>query len=1004
MSQKATTEKLTELASQVIYDVSANNDGVTFASLSALLSSENLSTLIPTEIRCGGMSIRFVQSSDNKYVQYRLMSNSFSTDESNWQGVDNEPTAGSNNLVESDSLSVYDYWIAGKELFVIKGKARVATDGSIEGGHSYYYTTPIIPLSYFRNYSTEGIIIKSGNFRCNSLIYPTILFFDVNRTILSVIINDTRYSSVTNIASDVIPSEAYYIAFNASDKQGVVLFENFGAINVEEEVTLHSSQIATLQSSVASNLESTLANSVLHLSDVNIFSITGFYRDDDNTLVSKGSFNTTPLIPLEYIYNWSTGGIKVESGTFRASPSTSRSLALFFNSNKEVIGTDKSTSTISSVTAFDTTNVPQNTKYIAFNQYNNSNAVILDDFGMKEVWNIYDNIDAVRSELITDMSELSYLQVENYCTGSFTDKWIKYQGESTKEKVGDEVIFSYIGGTNSVYTTLINVFQENHIVYVGEWMQSTIRDGLFISSNSLECSVNNSGNGQYEWLSGCIKITKNSSNETVMGLNFIRSSSSSYGSRTVKIKYPVIIDLTATFGEGNEPNALEMDKMLLVFGERWFVGRQNLIDTASQPKAQLIRNSNELKAQLGNVLVSETIVVNPSMNRQQFISAYNAYLSTFSSLCGCRETCMDNLYVNLTDEENISRINHNFRDDVVSLDMTYETFCNRINNAFQKKIYRFADAKLNYGAPRDFSINPNIKDEEPSFIVSEDCETLYLYGNNNRYSSTDGVNWDEGTSLVQTGYPSGIVLHSHYNVIDGVYYHLFTVKYNSVYQDLYLATSSDGITFTYAGIVYEKGHIIDAERTVKEFGNTFIMREPGGNKYYLYYEFQAVSTGYFFPWEISLATCTNLFTQNLNGTIGNWEDIDSNPILTYMPSRRFGSGCGNPDIARGSDNRPIRIDGKFYMYYHGTYNSTGHLYRAYSYDLVNWVKEGEILDNRDIPSEDNQSANTDHSIIQFKGRTYMVYNKDINLGSTHPAHFHIMIDDRPYYELLKLRP
>ena len=43
-----------------IYDVSAHNDGATFESLSALLSSDNLSTLIPTAVRCGGMSIRFV--------------------------------------------------------------------------------------------------------------------------------------------------------------------------------------------------------------------------------------------------------------------------------------------------------------------------------------------------------------------------------------------------------------------------------------------------------------------------------------------------------------------------------------------------------------------------------------------------------------------------------------------------------------------------------------------------------------------------------------------------------------------------------------------------------------------------------------------------------------------------------------------------------------------------------------------------------------------------------
>ena len=71
-----------------IYDVSAHNNGVTFASLSTLLSSENLSTLIPSAVRCGGMTIRFIQSSDNRYVQYRLAAPNWSTDIHDWTSED----------------------------------------------------------------------------------------------------------------------------------------------------------------------------------------------------------------------------------------------------------------------------------------------------------------------------------------------------------------------------------------------------------------------------------------------------------------------------------------------------------------------------------------------------------------------------------------------------------------------------------------------------------------------------------------------------------------------------------------------------------------------------------------------------------------------------------------------------------------------------------------------------------------------------------------------------
>ena len=103
-------DKLSELESQAIYDVSSHNNGATFAYLSALLSDENLSTLIPSTVRCGGMSIRFVKSSDNKYVQYRLMSSTFSTKNADWQGVVDEPILNNNNVLTSGAV-VNHFWI-----------------------------------------------------------------------------------------------------------------------------------------------------------------------------------------------------------------------------------------------------------------------------------------------------------------------------------------------------------------------------------------------------------------------------------------------------------------------------------------------------------------------------------------------------------------------------------------------------------------------------------------------------------------------------------------------------------------------------------------------------------------------------------------------------------------------------------------------------------------------------------------------------------------------------
>lgn len=91
-----------------VFDISAYyaSGGIlaTYADLSAALDSNNGGG-VPQSLQRGGMSIKFVCSSDNKYVQYRLMSNTFSTTESDWQGVDNEPTAGSDNLIKSGGVA-----------------------------------------------------------------------------------------------------------------------------------------------------------------------------------------------------------------------------------------------------------------------------------------------------------------------------------------------------------------------------------------------------------------------------------------------------------------------------------------------------------------------------------------------------------------------------------------------------------------------------------------------------------------------------------------------------------------------------------------------------------------------------------------------------------------------------------------------------------------------------------------------------------------------------------
>jgi len=68
-----------------VYDISANHADTKYADLAAAL---NGGANIPQSLQKGGMSVKYVCSYDNKYVQYRLTKDTWSTTVSDWQGID----------------------------------------------------------------------------------------------------------------------------------------------------------------------------------------------------------------------------------------------------------------------------------------------------------------------------------------------------------------------------------------------------------------------------------------------------------------------------------------------------------------------------------------------------------------------------------------------------------------------------------------------------------------------------------------------------------------------------------------------------------------------------------------------------------------------------------------------------------------------------------------------------------------------------------------------------
>ena len=67
------------------FDLTAYNNGTTYADLNAALTALNA---LPAAYKKGGMSMKYVHTSDNKYVQYRCITQSFSVHPEDWQSID----------------------------------------------------------------------------------------------------------------------------------------------------------------------------------------------------------------------------------------------------------------------------------------------------------------------------------------------------------------------------------------------------------------------------------------------------------------------------------------------------------------------------------------------------------------------------------------------------------------------------------------------------------------------------------------------------------------------------------------------------------------------------------------------------------------------------------------------------------------------------------------------------------------------------------------------------
>lgn len=142
-----------------------------------------------------------------EYVQYRYMKTATTsatfTNVANWQGVDDEPTAGSDNLVKS--RGVYNSINSLKQNNFTITKGYIDSDGELQNSN-FLYATDYIPVDK----NTDFLRFYNGI----TTAYAYLAFYDANKSLLySYLLR----ASVESELSYGIPKDAVYVRVTITD-------------------------------------------------------------------------------------------------------------------------------------------------------------------------------------------------------------------------------------------------------------------------------------------------------------------------------------------------------------------------------------------------------------------------------------------------------------------------------------------------------------------------------------------------------------------------------------------------------------------------------------------------------------------------------------------------------------------------------------------------------------------------------------------------------------------
>lgn len=237
-----------------VYDISAANGNETYDNLNDALTSNTGG--VPLAVRKSGMSVKFINSTTSKYEQWRYMlsstTNANFANVANWQGVDDEPTAGSVNLAESGGINKFVAEvnsIGKKELnfdfygYTIKYKYSIDSEGYIvqkayNNYRTIYTNTPVnkgAVLHFTGTCNTDGKLFV--------IAISDVPITDENLTSVHLTILSYKYYPIGDMSEKIIvPFDGYIVYYrydqywtNVSPRvSNVSVLQDNSVLNVSE--------------------------------------------------------------------------------------------------------------------------------------------------------------------------------------------------------------------------------------------------------------------------------------------------------------------------------------------------------------------------------------------------------------------------------------------------------------------------------------------------------------------------------------------------------------------------------------------------------------------------------------------------------------------------------------------------------------------------------------------------------------------------------------------------